>query len=137
MVRNTGITLECTRTVPAASAVGTILPVTIKTSPTQTGDTEIFVPQTENWIFTDCYVLTAADYGTSQPMVNFIKNRAISMGTSTSLGALLVTSNTRPRFLPQPIGFEAGSIVTMETITTIANDTSADSIKFYVAVSIQ
>jgi len=137
MVRNTGITLECTRTIAASAGTGTINPVTIKTSPIQSGDTEIFVPQTENWIFTDCYVLTAADYGTSQPMVNFIKNRAISMGTSTSLGALLVTSNTRPRFLPQPIGFEAGSIVTMETITTIANDTDADSIKFYVAVSIQ
>jgi len=137
MVRNTGITLECTRAVPAASAVGTILPVTIKTSPTQTGDTEIFVPQTENWIFTDCYVLATADYGASQPMVNFIKNRAISMGTSTSLAALLVTSNTRPRFLPQPIGFEAGSIVTMETITTIVAGVAADAIKFYVAVSIQ
>ena len=111
--------------------------MTIKTSPIQSGDTEIFVPQTENWIFTDCYVLATADYGTSQPMVNFIKNRAISMGTSTSLGALLVTSNTRPRFLPQPIGFEAGSIVTMETITTIVAGVGADSIKFYVAVSIQ
>ena len=90
MVRNTGITLECTRTIAASAGTGTINPVTIKTSPIQSGDTEIFVP-----------------------------------------------SNTRPRFLPQPIGFEAGSIVTMETITTIANDTSADSIKFYVAVSIQ
>ena len=137
MVRNTGITLECTRNVPAASAVGTILPVTIKTSPTQTGDTEIFVPQTENWVFTDCYVLATADYGASQPMVNFIKNRAISMGTSSSLAELLVTSYTRPRFLPQPIGFEAGSIVTMETITTIVAGVGADSIKFYVAVSIQ
>jgi hypothetical protein len=59
------------------------------------------------------------------------------MGTTPPLSALLVSNNTRPRFLPSPVGFEAGSIVRMFSHTTIANDATADSIKFYVAVSIQ
>jgi hypothetical protein len=49
---------------------------------------------------------------------------------------VLITNNTRPRFSPQPVGFEGGSIVRMFTHTTIANDTVADSIKFFVAISI-
>ena len=136
MVRNTGITLECTAAIPAAALAGSIQVVNIQTSPTQAVATEIFVPQTENWIFTDCYILVAGDAGVSAPMVNFIKNRAISMGTSASLLALLVTNNTRPRFLPQPIGFEAGSIVSMEVITTTVV-VGAENLRFFVPVSIQ
>ncbi len=138
MVRNTGITLECSSTVTASSAIGSIFQCNIKTSPNSSAtQKEIFVPQTENWVLTDMYVVSTSDYGSSQPVVEFIKNRGISMGTSTSLVALLVTSNTRPRFLPSPIGFEAGSILQMQTINTIAEGGSDATIKFFVAVSIQ
>tara|TARA_R100000687_G_C6337386_1_gene112562 strand:- start:75 stop:491 length:417 start_codon:yes stop_codon:yes gene_type:complete len=138
MVRNSGITLECSSTVAASSAIGAIHQCNIKTSPnSSTTQKEVFVPQTENWVLTDMYVVSTSDYGSSQPMVEFIKNRGISMGTSTSLVALLVTSNTRPRFLPSAIGFEAGSILQMQTINTIAEGGSAATIKFFVAVSIQ
>ena len=136
MVRNTGITLTCTVQIPAAAAAGTIRVVNMQTSPTQAVATEIFVPQTENWIFTDCYILVAADAGVSTPMINFVKNRAISMGTSASLLSLLVTNNTRPRFLPQPIGFEAGSIVSMEAVTTTVI-VGVENLRFFVPVSIQ
>ena len=136
MVAGTGLTLECTSAPAISAAVGTIDTVTIKTDPTVSGVTELQVPLTEAWVLTDCYVLAAAGYGTTQPMVNFDKNRGRSMGTTPSLAAMLVTSNTRPRFAPSPIGFEGGSIMRMFTITTVVNTTPVDSITFYVAVSI-
>ena len=137
MVSNTGFVLECTATVGANDPAGTIDTVSMTTDPTVSGVTELFVPTTENWVFTDGYILASADAGTSSPIVDFDKNRGRSMGKTPPLSALLVTNNTRPRFLPNPIGFEAGSIVRMFTNSTIANDATADSIKFYVAVSIQ
>jgi hypothetical protein len=137
MVSNTGFVLECTATVAASDAAGTIDVVSMKTDPTVSSVTELFVPTTENWVFTDAYILASADAGTSSPMIDFDKNRGRSMGKTPPLSSLLVTNNTRPRFLPNPIGFEAGSIVRMFSNTTIANDGTADSVKFYVAVSIQ
>ena len=136
MVSNTGLTLTCTATVTASATTPTIVHCTIKTSPTDSGNTEVFVPQTENWILTDMYIIASADSGTSDPMIEFIKNRGISMGTSTGISALLVTSNTRPRFLPRPIGFAGGDILSMQAITAIDNDATVDNIKFFVAVDI-
>jgi len=137
MVSNSGFVLECTATILASDAAGTIDVVSMATDPTVNAVTELFVPVTENWVFTDAYILAAADAGTSSPSCRFDKNRGRSMGTTPPLSALLVSNNTRPRFLPSSIGFEAGSIVRMFTATTIANDGTADAIKFFVAVSIQ
>ena len=137
MVSNSGFVLECTATVAASDAAGTIDVVNMQTDSTVAAVTELFVPVTENWVFTDAYILAAADAGTSSPSIRFDKNRGRSMGTTPPLSALLVSNNTRPRFLPSSIGFEAGSIVRMFSNTSIANDATADAIKFFVAVSIQ
>ena len=137
MVSNSGFVLECTATVAASDAAGTIDVVNMQTDSTVSAVTELFVPVTENWVFTDAYILAAADAGTSSPSIRFDKNRGRSMGTTPPLSALLVSNNTRPRFLPSSIGFEAGSIVRMFSNTSIANDGTADAIKFFVAVSIQ
>jgi hypothetical protein len=137
MVSNSGFVLECTATVAASDAAGTIDVVNMQTDSTVAAVTELFVPVTENWVFTDAYILAAADAGTSSPSIRFDKNRGRSMGTTPPLSALLVSNNTRPRFLPSSIGFEAGSIVRMFSNTSIANDATIDAIKFFVAVSIQ
>ena len=48
MVRNTGLTLECTFANPSASiASPTTMNVTIKTTPNDAGSTEQFVPTTD------------------------------------------------------------------------------------------
>ena len=49
---------------------------------------------------------------------------------------LLISNNKRPRFLQTPIGYEAGSILTIQAITTTTNSATADAITFYVAVDI-
>ena len=136
MVRNTGLTLICTATVPASLTTPTTAQVTIKTSPTDSGNSEVFIPITENWILTDMYILSTSHHGTSDPMIKFIKDRGVSMGSSVPLSTELITNNTRPRFLPSPIGFEAGTILSMEATSTIDNDTAVDSIKFFVSVDI-
>ena len=82
------------------------------------------------------YIISSADSGTSDPQIEFIQNRGISKGTSTGISALLVSNNTRPRFLPRPIGFAGGDILSMQAITAIDNDATVDNIKFFVAVDI-
>ena len=137
MVRNTGLTLECTFANASANiASPTTMNVTIKTTPNDGGRTEQFVPTTENWVLTDMYVTTTAFATTGDPMIQFIKDRGITMGTSGVLSTSLVTNNTRPRFLPSPIGFEGGTILSMQAISTVDYVTPIESGKFYVAVDI-
>jgi hypothetical protein len=133
---SSGLVLECTTTVGASDAVGTIDVINMKTDPTVSSVTELQVPLTENWIATDLYILASADSGTSNPVVTMDKNRGRTLVQTPPLSSMLITNNTRPRFSPQPVGFEGGSIVRMFAHTTIANDTVADSIKFFVAISI-
>ena len=131
MVRGSGRTLECSFAVAIAAVRATVVQANIRIEPTQALQTEVFVPQTENWVFTDMYILAAADAGVSQPQISFIKNRTNTMGTTAPLGVFLVTSNT------SPIGFEAGSIIGVQGTTTIVAGAGADAIRFFVAVDIQ
>jgi len=133
---SSGLVLECTATVGASDVAGTIDVVSLKTDPTVSAVTELQVPLTENWIATDMYILASADSGTSNPVVTMDKNRGRTLVQTPPLSSVLITNNTRPRFSPQPVGFEGGSIVRMFTHTTIDNDSTADSIKFFVAISI-
>ena len=57
------------------------------------------------------------------------------MGTTPPLTTMLVTNNTRPRFLPQPIGYEGGSILRIFTINT-ALTAVAQLVTAYAAVAI-
>ena len=133
---SSGLVLECTATVGASDVAGTIDGVSLKTDPTVSSVTELQVPLTENWIATDLYILASADSGTSNPVVTMDKNRGRTLVQTPPLSSVLITNNTRPRFSPQPVGFEGGSIVRMFTHTTINNNATADSIKFFVAISI-
>mgnify|MGYP006433747421 FL=1 len=133
---SSGLVLECTATVGASDVAGTIDVVSLKTDPTVSSVTELQVPLTENWIATDMYILASADSGTSNPVVTMDKNRGRTLVQTPPLSSVLITNNTRPRFSPQPVGFEGGSIVRMFTHTTINNNATADSIKFFVAISI-
>ena len=137
MVRNTGRTLTVNYQIAASLAAPQTNQCTIQIDPNMTAQSEIFVPTTENWVITDCYILAAlGGTGTTDPMIEFIKDRGISMGITTPLSALLISNNTRPRFLPAPIGYEAGSILTIQAITTTDNNATADNTNFYVAVDI-
>jgi len=137
MVRNTGRTLTVNYQIAASLTAPQTNQCTIQIDPNMTAQSEIFVPTTENWVITDCYILAAlGGTGTTDPMIEFIKDRGISMGITTPLSALLISNNTRPRFLPAPIGYEAGSILTIQAITTTDNNATADNTNFYVAVDI-
>ena len=137
MVSNRGITLECTFVNPVSATTPTTMNATIKTSPNDAGSTEQFVPITENWIITDLYIVASGDYTTGDPMIQFIKDRGVTLGTTGVLSTSLVTNNTRPRFLPSAIGYEAGTIITIQCISTVNYGTALETGKFYVAVDIQ
>ena len=136
---NSGLVLNCTATYAAAAPVATVLSVTMQTSPTVTGVTELQVPLTENWIATDVYILAAAGAGSATviaPVITMDKNRGRTLVQTPPLNAMLITSNTRPRFSPQPIGFEGGSIIRMFATSTIVNGAAVSNIQFSVAISI-
>ena len=136
---NSGLVLNCTATYAAAAPVATVLSVTMQTSPTVAGVTELQVPLTENWIATDVYILAIAGAGSAtnvQPVITMDKNRGRTLVQTPPLGAMLITSNTRPRFSPQPVGFEGGSIIRMFTTSTILNGGAISNIQFSVAISI-
>ena len=135
MVVNTGITLTITRQTAAAEAAGDINAAQIQVDPSVAHVAEVNVPVTENWIITDCYILAAAAATNTDPQINFDKNRGRSMGTTPPLTTMLVTNNTRPRFLPQPIGYEGGSILRIFTINT-ALTAVAQLVTAYAAVAI-
>ena len=138
MVANTGFTLICGFTNPstATDPVGTVMNVTMQVDPLQTATSELFVPITENWVISDMYISASGDATTGDPIVLFIKDRGNTMGKTTILSAQLVSNNTRPRFLPTAIGFEAGTILTMQAISTVIYGTTVETGKFWVAIDI-
>ena len=136
---NSGLVLNCTAPYAAAAPIATVLSVTMQTSPTVTGVTELQVPLTENWIATDVYILAAAGAGSATviaPVITMDKNRGRTLVQTPPLNAMLITSNTRPRFSPQPIGFEGGSIIRMFATSTVLNGGAVSNIQFSVAISI-
>jgi hypothetical protein len=136
---NSGLVLNCTATYAIAAPVATVLSVTMQTSPTVTGVTELQVPLTENWIATDVYILAAGGAGSGtviNPVITMDKNRGRTLVQTPPLSAMLITSNTRPRFSPQPVGFEGGSIIRMFATSTVLNAGAISNIQFSVAISI-
>ena len=139
---NSGLVLNCTATYAIAAPAATVLSVTMQTSPTVTGVTELQVPLTENWIATDVYILAAAGAGGGvgatiiDPVITMDKNRGRTLVQTPPLSAMLITSNTRPRFSPQPVGFEGGSIIRMFATSTVLNGAAVSNIQFSVAISI-
>ena len=136
---NSGIVLTCSAAFAAAAPVATVISATMQTSPTVTAVTELQVPLTENWIATDVYILATAGAGTPtviDPVVSMDKNRGRQLVQTPPLSSMLITNNTRPRFSPQPIGFEGGSIIRMFATSTVLNGGAISTATYYVAISI-
>ena len=137
---NSGLVLNCTANYAAAAPVATVSPCLMQTSPVVNGVNELQVPLTENWIATDVYILATGNGAGAptvvDPVISMDKNRGRQLVQTPPLSAMLITSNTRPRFSPQPIGFEGGSIVRMFATSTVVNGGAPSNIQFSVAISI-
>ena len=136
---NSGIVLTCSAAFAANAPIATVISATMQTSPTVTAVTELQVPLTENWIATDVYILAAAGAGTPtviNPVVSMDKNRGRQLVQTPPLSSMLITNNTRPRFSPQPIGFEGGSIIRMFATSTVLNAGAISTATYYEAISI-
>ena len=136
---NSGIVLTCSAAFAIAAPVATVISGTMQTSPTVTAVTELQVPLTENWIATDMYILAAAGAGTPtviNPVVSLDKNRGRQLVQTPPLSSMLITNNTRPRFSPQPIGFEGGSIIRTFATSTVLNGGAISTATYFIAISI-
>ena len=136
---NSGIVLTCSAAFAAAAPVATVISGTMQTSPTVTAVTELQVPLTENWIATDMYILAAAGAGAPtviNPVVSLDKNRGRQLVQTPPLSSMLITNNTRPRFSPQPIGFEGGSIIRTFATSTVLNGGAISTATYFIAISI-
>jgi len=136
---NSGIVLTCSAAFAIAAPVATVISGTMQTSPTVNAVTELQVPLTENWIATDMYILAAAGAGTPtviNPVVSLDKNRGRQLVQTPPLSSMLITNNTRPRFSPQPIGFEGGSIIRTFATSTVLNGGAISTATYFIAISI-
>jgi hypothetical protein len=136
---NSGLVLACACVYAAAAPVATVQAATMQTSPVVAAVNELQVPLTENWIATDVYILAAAGGGAPtviNPVISMDKNRGRQLVQTPPLSSMLITNNTRPRFSPQPIGFEGGSIIRMFGTSTVLNGGAASTANFFVAISI-
>jgi len=136
---NSGIVLTCTAAFAIAAPVATVISANMQTSPTVGAVTELQVPLTENWIATDVYILAAGGAGAPtviDPVISMDKNRGRQLVQTPPLSSMLITNNTRPRFSPQPIGFEGGSIIRMFATSTVLNGGAISTATYYVAISI-
>ena len=136
---NSGLVLQCSAAFAITAPVATVIAATMQTDPTVAVVTELQVPLTENWIATDVYILAATGAGTPtviNPVISMEKNRGRKLVQTPPLSSMLITNNTRPRFSPQPIGFEGGSIVRMFATSTVVNGGAISTATFFVAISI-
>ena len=136
---NSGIVLTCTAAFAIAAPIATVISANMQTSPTVGAVTELQVPLTENWIATDVYILAAGGAGAPtviDPVISMDKNRGRQLVQTPPLSSMLITNNTRPRFSPQPIGFEGGSIIRMFATSTVLNGGAISTATYYVAISI-
>ena len=136
---NSGIVLTCSAAFAIAAPVATVISGTMQTSPTVNAVTELQVPLTENWIATDMYILAAAGAGTPtviNPVISLDKNRGRQLVQTPPLSSMLITNNTRPRFSPNPIGFEGGSIIRTFATSTVLNGGAISTATYFIAISI-
>lgn len=136
---NSGLVLDCNCVYAANAPIATVQAATMQTSPVVAAVNELQVPLTENWIATDVYILVAAGGGTPtviNPVISMDKNRGRQLVQTPPLSSMLITNNTRPRFSPQPIGFEGGSIIRMFGTSTVLNGGAISTANFFVAISI-
>ena len=131
------VVLICTATVAANDPVGSYDNVNITDSPDLGTVTRFLVPEGQNWIFEDLYISTAAGSGTDvDPVVRIYKGGGRIMGTTPPLSNLLVSNNSRPPYSNRKFGYRGGESISMQTITTVANDGTADNISFFVRVKV-
>ena len=130
------VILICTATIAASDGVGSIDNVNITDSPEQSTVTRFVIPEGQNWILEDMYISASAGAGTALPVIRFYKNGGRIMGTSPPLGDLLVSNASRPPYSNRKFMYRGKQTLSMQTISTVANDTDADSIAFRIRVKV-
>lgn len=119
--------LTLTSTVAAAAPVNTQQMMNIQTSPEKAAVQTQVIPSGQTWIILDLYILVAANFGTSDPQIRFVKNQLNIVAQTGQMSSLLVTNPSRPILSPK-LGFEGQSQLEIYIITTVLNDATADAI---------
>lgn len=134
--KTAGFTFICTDTIAASLGVGSVGAVNFQRNALLGTQTEVTIPNSQNWQIFDVYILAAAGAGTSAPQVQFLKNNTDEMVTTPDLSSLLVSNSSRPNFAAMNLGYGPTDILSALLITTIANDATADSITFRTQIAV-
>lgn len=127
----TTVVVDASFTATASAAAGFVGYATLRTNPAIARVTNLLVPQTQTWLIDDLYITAAASAGLSDPIVKVIKNETNILADTPPLTALLVTNNSRPKTFAKILGFEGMSYMTNQIISTVANDTTAEVIRWF------
>lgn len=111
------------------ATAGTIVAAELQWNARIPAAAEIIIPISEYWLLTDLFVNSSADAGTEiNPQVEFRKDNDRLLDTSQFLDTVIVTSNQRPNGLHAGLGYEGGSHMTANMISSVAA-TAARSVK--------
>ena len=124
---NRGGTLKVTYTVAASEANPKVALASIQADPLKTAATTVRGPNGQMWTLSDLYIASGASV-TSDPVL-VIKRNGDPVFTSPNINALEVDNPSRPFGLGNnEIVFMGGDELTIEIITTVDNDGTADSV---------
>lgn len=130
-------TILASDTIAASAAAGTVAFADLTIDPTIAVATQLTVPQTQTWLLMDVFIQVAADAGTSDPILTFLKDTSFIVAKTPPLSTMLVSNNSRPRpFANKILGYGPVSIIQIQETTTTANDATADSLRFRVIMGI-
>ncbi len=105
---------------PSTTPAGSILGANLQWNARIPASAEIIIPISEYWLLTDLFVNSATDAGTeANPQVEFRKDNDRLLDTSQYLNVVTVTSAQRPNGLHAGLGYEGGSHMTANVITSV------------------
>ena len=107
-------------------AVGSIVACQLQWNARIAATPEIIIPISEYWLLTDLFASSPTDATPNNPQIEFRKDNDRLLDTSQFLLNVLITAQQRPNGLHAGLGYEGGSHMTANAITTTSNVASAN-----------
>ncbi len=125
-------TIQIQVTIPAKQEANSLLTAKLIDNPVEGAKDSLQVPVTQVWIIKDIYVKSAPSIDV---MLEIYKNGTKKMIRTSPLSTQVITNDSRDKITP--LGFEPGSIISVQAINLEANSgTAAVTVTAYAKVEV-
>ena len=125
-------TIQIQVTIPANTSANSVLTAKLIDNPVEGAKDSLQVPVTQVWIIKDIYVKSAPSIDV---MLEIYKNGTKKMVRTAPLSTQVITNDSRDKITP--LGFEPGSIISVQAINLDANSgTAAVTVTAYAKVAV-